>query len=47
MAQWIADHLDDTARRFVDRSAAGQKAGVRALQSADPPLTIHQQRKIL
>ena len=28
MAQWIADHLDGTVRRFVDRSAAGQKAGV-------------------
>jgi ferritin-like metal-binding protein YciE len=28
MAQWIADHLDATVRRFVDRSAAGQKAGV-------------------
>jgi ferritin-like metal-binding protein YciE len=28
MAQWIADHLDDTVRRFVDRSAAGQTAGV-------------------
>jgi ferritin-like metal-binding protein YciE len=28
MAQWIADHLDDTVRRFVSRSAAGQTAGV-------------------
>jgi len=28
MAQWIADHLDDTVRRFVDRSAASQTAGV-------------------
>jgi ferritin-like metal-binding protein YciE len=28
MAQWIADHLDDTVRRFVNRSAAGQTAGV-------------------
>jgi len=28
MAQWIADHLDDTVRRFVNRSAAGQRAGV-------------------
>jgi ferritin-like metal-binding protein YciE len=28
MAQWIADHLDGTVRRFVDRSAAGQTAGV-------------------
>jgi len=28
MAQWITDHLDGTVRRFVDRSAAGQKAGV-------------------
>jgi ferritin-like metal-binding protein YciE len=28
MAQWIADHLDGTVRRFVQRSAAGQKAGV-------------------
>ena len=28
MAQWIADHLDATVRRFVERSAAGQTAGV-------------------
>jgi ferritin-like metal-binding protein YciE len=28
MAQWIADHLDPTVRRFVERSAAGQTAGV-------------------
>ena len=28
MAQWIAEHLDATVRRFVERSAAGQKAGV-------------------
>jgi ferritin-like metal-binding protein YciE len=28
MAQWIAEHLDVTVRRFVERSAAGQKAGV-------------------
>jgi len=28
MAQWIADHLDGTVRRFADRSAAGQTAGV-------------------
>jgi len=28
MAQWIADHLVDTVRRFVNRSAAGQRAGV-------------------
>ena len=28
MAQWIADHLEATVRRFVERSAAGQKAGV-------------------
>jgi len=28
MAQWIADHLDDTVRRFVTRSAAGQTASV-------------------
>jgi ferritin-like metal-binding protein YciE len=28
MAQWIADHLADTTRRFVERSAANQTAGV-------------------
>jgi ferritin-like metal-binding protein YciE len=28
MAQWIAEHLESTVRRFVERSAAGQKAGV-------------------
>jgi ferritin-like metal-binding protein YciE len=28
MATWIADHLDATVRRFVQRSAAGQTAGV-------------------
>jgi ferritin-like metal-binding protein YciE len=28
MAQWIADHIDATTRRFVERSASGQKAGV-------------------
>jgi ferritin-like metal-binding protein YciE len=28
MAAWIADHIDATTRRFVERSAAGQKAGV-------------------
>jgi ferritin-like metal-binding protein YciE len=28
MAQWIAEHLDGTIRRFVERSAAGQTAGV-------------------
>jgi len=28
MAQWIADHLEATVRRFVERSAAGQTAGV-------------------
>lgn len=28
MAQWIADHLDPTVRRFVERSSAGEKAGV-------------------
>ena len=28
MAQWIAEHLEGTVRRFVERSAAGQKAGV-------------------
>jgi ferritin-like metal-binding protein YciE len=28
MAAWIADHLEATTRRFVERSAANQKAGV-------------------
>jgi len=28
MAQWLADHLDSTVRRFVERSAAGMTAGV-------------------
>jgi len=28
MAQWLADHLDSTVRRFVERSAAGVTAGV-------------------
>ncbi len=28
MAQWIADHIHATALRFVERSAAGQTAGV-------------------
>jgi ferritin-like metal-binding protein YciE len=28
MAAWIADHLDATVRRFVQRSAANQTAGV-------------------
>jgi len=28
MADWIADHLDGTIRRFVERSAAGLTAGV-------------------
>ena len=28
MAQWIAEHLDAMVRRFVERSAAGQTAGV-------------------
>jgi len=28
MAAWIADHLDATVRRFVQRSAAGQTAGI-------------------
>jgi len=28
MAAWIAEHLDATTRRFVERSAAGEKAGV-------------------
>jgi ferritin-like metal-binding protein YciE len=28
MAAWIADHIDATTRRFMQRSEAGQKAGV-------------------
>jgi ferritin-like metal-binding protein YciE len=28
MAQWIADHIEATTKRFVERSAAGQTAGV-------------------
>jgi len=28
MAEWIASHIDGTTRRFVERSAAGQTAGV-------------------
>lgn len=28
MAAWIADNIDATTRRFVERSAAGQTAGV-------------------
>lgn len=28
MAAWIAEHIDQTVRRFVERSAAGQTAGV-------------------
>lgn len=28
MAEWIADHLDPTVRRYVERTAAGQRAGV-------------------
>lgn len=28
MAQWIADHIAPTTLRFVERSAAGEKAGV-------------------
>jgi ferritin-like metal-binding protein YciE len=28
MAQWIADHIAPATMRFVERSAAGEKAGV-------------------
>lgn len=28
MAAWIADHIDPTVRRFVERSAAGETAGI-------------------
>jgi len=28
MAAWIEEHLDSTTRRFVERSASGEKAGV-------------------
>jgi ferritin-like metal-binding protein YciE len=28
MASWIADHIEPTTRRFLQRSAAGQTAGV-------------------
>jgi ferritin-like metal-binding protein YciE len=28
MAAWIAEHIDATTRRYVERSAANQKAGV-------------------
>jgi ferritin-like metal-binding protein YciE len=28
MAQWIADHMAPTVLRFIERSAAGQKAGL-------------------
>lgn len=28
MASWIDSHIDATTRRFVERSAAGEKAGV-------------------
>jgi ferritin-like metal-binding protein YciE len=28
MAAWIADHIDATTRRFVERSAANQTAGI-------------------
>jgi len=42
MAQWIAEHLDGTIRRFVERSAAGQTAGVERRHR-----TIRQQRSHL
>jgi ferritin-like metal-binding protein YciE len=28
MAQWIADHLDETTRTYVRLESSGQKAGV-------------------
>jgi ferritin-like metal-binding protein YciE len=28
MAQWIADHIDDTTRRYAKRTVSGQTAGV-------------------
>ena len=28
MAQWIADHIKSTTLRFLERSTAGEKAGV-------------------
>jgi hypothetical protein len=33
MAAWIAEHIDPTVRRYVERSAASLTAGVQARQT--------------